>query len=524
MALTKLDLARCPVCFSILITPYENLANVAQYLKDESIIPPQTDISPENDDLEEIVIDGLKTLNLYVWHGDPIKTPKGEAGNDYRGFTFINPTHFIELQEARQEQELNAGIPEEERTTFTPVDTTENRFIQIAKKHLRELRESTEKILMAFGQTKEVSGEENPVVDLENYFNYDEDAREYNIGDHQLDWHDSDLSEKFLNIKAVHIEDLRHAIPIGLVEWFAPTPPGVVNNIYGTKIWRDPESGNYLQYRVLLKRDGNYLATRFKEEQTDYGQPFEFIDIYYVDINGNLTSKTYPEPTNTKFTWSLEQWFAPVTIFAYRESSSWNNFVFSDYIFPGQPFEWERIANFTNSYLSFVSKGDGSSNKDVLFYNNLSITNKSPSTTGGYIYQYLTYHFDETSYSQVGKGDTKFSFKITDWNKGFNCNRLYRPVQYYLFFWVGVEGTETGALEYICSYAITDNGNYEIMLKDMDSIRPSLPDNYRITYIKFISITFLEVKYPASLWYPYDTETGNIWNNFKLVTPIKIVI
>jgi len=135
---------------------------------------------------------------------DPILTPKGEAGDDYKGFTDIKPIHIQELQTLRAQQEIDAGIAEEDRTTFTEIDTTHN-LVNFYRKHLLELRESTEKLLTALGQTKDT------------YFNYDEEGTEYNIGEHQTDWTDPNLEtrvNKFVNIKAYHIEDLRHFLMV----------------------------------------------------------------------------------------------------------------------------------------------------------------------------------------------------------------------------------------------------------------------------------------------------------------------
>ena len=133
------------------------------------------------------------------WTDDPIKTPKGEAGEDYIGFTYFKSIHIEEIQQIRQQQEIDFGIPDEEKTTFTPVKV-EGKKVYFYKKHLKELRESTEKILEITKQTKE------------DYFNYDENGTEYNIGNHQFDWRDADINKKFLDIKAIHIEDLRHSI------------------------------------------------------------------------------------------------------------------------------------------------------------------------------------------------------------------------------------------------------------------------------------------------------------------------
>jgi len=134
---------------------------------------------------------------------DPIRTPKGQAGENYKGVTYIKPIHITELQDLRKEQEISVGIPIGKRTTFTKINTNVSRFIDMYKSHILELRESTEKILEITGQTKE------------QYFNYDEEGNEYNENNHQLDWHDPNLeTRKRVYIKAVHIEDLRHYLSV----------------------------------------------------------------------------------------------------------------------------------------------------------------------------------------------------------------------------------------------------------------------------------------------------------------------
>ena len=127
------------------------------------------------------------------WTDDPILTPKGLSGINYIGFTPIKPIHITELQQDRQNKEINVGIEESDRTVFTSINARGD----IYKKHIRELRTSTEKILVKTGQTKE------------EYFNYDSEGNEYNIGNHQTDWTDSNLTG-IKNLKARHIEELRH--------------------------------------------------------------------------------------------------------------------------------------------------------------------------------------------------------------------------------------------------------------------------------------------------------------------------
>lgn len=141
---------RCPVCFSQIVT-----------------------------DPEEI--ERLREEGIYVWVEDPLLTPRGLAGEDYKGKTPCRWLHIIQLQEARQQQEEDVGIPEEEKTAFSGVGRKE----PIRKIHIEELRISTEKILLSMGYTKEGTNE----ADLDTYFNYDEEGNERRI-EHQTEWTD----------------------------------------------------------------------------------------------------------------------------------------------------------------------------------------------------------------------------------------------------------------------------------------------------------------------------------------------
>jgi len=136
------------------------------------------------------------------WTDDPILTKNGLSGEDYKGFSQIKPEHIIEIQDSRRISEINAGIPALERTEFTKVKEVDAPgFFVPDKKHIRELRESTEKVLNALG------------LSLDDYFNYDEDGTEYNIGEHQTNWYTPDLDAWDGHVRAIHIEDLRHPLP-----------------------------------------------------------------------------------------------------------------------------------------------------------------------------------------------------------------------------------------------------------------------------------------------------------------------
>lgn len=170
------------------------------------------------------IVSGFATGESADWTDDPILTPKGEAGDDYIGFTNLKPIHIQEIQEVRTQQEIDAGIAEIDRTTFTEIDTSDGNIVDFLKSHILELRESTEKILNTIGQTKEA------------YFNYDDDGTEYNIGDHQLDWIDPELEDiAYPDIKAYHIEDLRHFLVLTWFDDFTNIDPEDIQSVSASK-------------------------------------------------------------------------------------------------------------------------------------------------------------------------------------------------------------------------------------------------------------------------------------------------
>jgi len=166
-----------------------------------------------------------------IWKKDPILLPNGTKykwsnieettlvevpeikDRIYKGIYQISNPEVQELQDSLKTLELeNLNIGD--RTTFTsfinPGDNTAK--FQITGAHLKEMRDSIEKLLVAMGLTKT------------DYFNYDEDGNHiiHPLGD-KLDWTDpivqtTDL-QKF-QIKAIHIEDLRRYINvIRLEQW-----------------------------------------------------------------------------------------------------------------------------------------------------------------------------------------------------------------------------------------------------------------------------------------------------------------
>lgn len=119
-------------------------------------------------DLTTEEIEALEAQGIYLWSHDPIKTYRGLAGDDYKGLLDITWQQIQELQEARNLQEVDAGL--------TPTDFSEiTSKIDSNKKHIRELRQSTENILETFGLT------------LEDYFNNDEEGNYLGTQEYEID-------------------------------------------------------------------------------------------------------------------------------------------------------------------------------------------------------------------------------------------------------------------------------------------------------------------------------------------------
>ncbi len=167
--------------------------------------------------------------NLGTWQKDPIFLPNGgpylwtsdteiikEDRLDhrlYKGYYQICEPEVQEIQDFLKQTETD-NLKEEDRTTFSPL-TTSMKF-QITGKHIKEMRDSVEKLLTYFGLTKT------------DYFNYDEEGNKITqpSGD-KLDWADpitEAVDLKKFQVKYIHIEDLRHYISLFWLEPFDLTP------------------------------------------------------------------------------------------------------------------------------------------------------------------------------------------------------------------------------------------------------------------------------------------------------------
>jgi hypothetical protein len=167
--------------------------------------------------------------NPYKWLNDTtlIFEPDIEQ-RFYKGNQQVTIDEVKEIQDILKDLE-EENLDPEDRTIFSPLNSSG--FFQITGQHIKEMRNSVEKLLDAFGFTK---------ID---YFNYDEDENHiiHPDGD-KLDWIDpitesTDL-QKF-QVKYIHIEDLRHPIVerMWVENW---TSPIIIN---GSKSWSLPNFG-----------------------------------------------------------------------------------------------------------------------------------------------------------------------------------------------------------------------------------------------------------------------------------------
>lgn len=211
-----------------------------------------------------------------TWDNDPIRTPEALNGRRFRGSQFLRRSDIIDIQETRNLQEVAAGL---DQTGFSNIysyswkdctisgttvavtnhgfingdrirfqgdslpeglDSNQNYFVinkqsssfQVSKgfnnkyitfsgsgenvqvkkltcvnaykSHITELRTATEDILDASNQS------------MSDYFNKNEDG--VSQGSSQSNWTNATLSD-YANVRALHIEDLRHHIEVSPTAW-----------------------------------------------------------------------------------------------------------------------------------------------------------------------------------------------------------------------------------------------------------------------------------------------------------------
>jgi len=148
----------------------------------------------------------------------------------YKGFCQICESEVQEIQDVLKQLEID-NLSVGDRTTFSLLNTS-GKF-QILGKHIKEMRDSVEKLLTEFGLTKT------------DYFNYDEEGNLITQPNgSKLDWTDpitNAVDLKKFQVKYIHIEDLRHYIQTFWHEYWTNAEP--TQNIS----WTYPQSW-FLQY------------------------------------------------------------------------------------------------------------------------------------------------------------------------------------------------------------------------------------------------------------------------------------
>jgi len=163
-----------------------------------------------------------------TWLKDPILTPYGSKYKWADQTTleeepYLTKRLYVGIYQIAEEIEAlqdylkdleEHNLPEGERTEFSPINNTG--WFVFKGIHLKEMRESVEKLLEIFEYTKA------------EYFNYDEEGNHitHPNGD-KLDWTDVVENEedwdKF-QIKGIHIEELRHYINMIWIERWNTVP------------------------------------------------------------------------------------------------------------------------------------------------------------------------------------------------------------------------------------------------------------------------------------------------------------
>lgn len=143
----------CSLCGGVITNDVENLQRIVNTLVQDNIVPPVEVTSDNIKDVQDIVIEAMKRIGIFLWHDDPILTVGGIARDDYKdyiGVTRIHQKHWKEIQEARthEEEEIkdyyeftDEEFPLTEFSSVIDEDDREKRF-RVYRSHVKEIRDS----------------------------------------------------------------------------------------------------------------------------------------------------------------------------------------------------------------------------------------------------------------------------------------------------------------------------------------------------------------------------------------------
>lgn len=141
-----------------------------------------------------------------TWIDDPIKTPVGLAGEEFKGLTPTRCAHMIEIRNRINDTENSMGL--------TPTEWAEEINVKtpVRYSHIIECRNAIENILGCTG----LAPTERAEI-LKQYFNYDEEGTHYGTEDRE-EWIDLNL-DTTTPTRAIHWEDLRRPNIILSIRW-----------------------------------------------------------------------------------------------------------------------------------------------------------------------------------------------------------------------------------------------------------------------------------------------------------------
>lgn len=232
---------------------------------------------------------------LPFWSNDPILTPLGLSGDDYKGMDLPKLIHYQELREYYNNLETDLGLT---NTVWTDDLTDTTKKFTPKKEYIEELRTAIEALLL------------EKDLNIIDYFSLDRYGNA--IETTQTDWTDIErgefnsplLPDKTI-IKAIHIEELRrgiYLIAMFLETWTDNTPTLIESDSYSIIQPAYPEPllpGHYGFNNIYspIEADNiwyemihNFQVTCYNREESIYGQTSINLSGGNLIYNGNITA------------------------------------------------------------------------------------------------------------------------------------------------------------------------------------------------------------------------------------------
>lgn len=246
------------------------------------------------------------------WTDDPGLTFRGFNGEDFVGPMKVRGIHIQEIQDARRAEEEEVGLGDDLKTKFSDIEEGSH----VRGTHLIELRESTEKILNAGGRTLQeyfnLDVEENEVDPGPNDTDYEEEKKEEwtdvarglayinseggTVTEFELPDGTTEQSPTFpagVHIRLIHLEDLRHPVPLGWREFWSKSQLRITAELPGDHIG---VVGKIFSQPIGLRRSDNGLIEAEETVVTQSGPggqlPEEQDEVTFTALLANINPFT----------------------------------------------------------------------------------------------------------------------------------------------------------------------------------------------------------------------------------------